>query len=549
MQLHRVAIAALFLSFFSARAFAPPIPIRIPVPRVSVPSSVGSVLEGASLSGSATAGRIFGSSASRLRLGIPSYDPLRSMSLSESLALGQQTGSLAVERLLRGGGLYDASTLEEQLRILERRPSLGERYRTFGGYFPPEDPWSRFQNDELLLALMTSGQVEEYLRLRNSGHLSESTLRRLRLEEPVLYAALLGDQIRRQRLGLDRSPAPERPSRVVLPQTDPDVLAENAKRRELDLDAKLASYISRRTGAAVISIPERDVDTPGKLDVLLSSSQGTSQQEVPVPRWEFLGLERRAVAARFERLLADVDAGEPVLFLRGQPRSSTHALLPHRLTARTFDNSPRFADTHIENINHLANATLTPDRTVLFNLVPESPEALESMGLKGNAGRWATARKKYDELASKKGLRQTAGTDRETILETLRKGDVDTIVIVAHGKSDAIYLPDGSMITVSDILDLPPIDSVRKPVVILVACDAGRMKKGLTSIAQALLYRGRASAVVAPTARIPALGSTLRFLDRIINPEPTPARDAFRLLGEPWQLYVEYRVQGRDRSS
>lgn len=287
----------------------------------------------------------------------------------------------------------------------------------------------------------------------------------------------------------------------------------------------------------------REIAGPRRLRCVTARKDASTIQsfEVPFNPWEFFGIEKRVVAKDFERLLGASRADQPVLFLGGARDYSTHDLLRGWLTARSFDDSLRFADLHVENFRQLVSRDLAPARTVLFNLIPESRATIRRAGLPGSERRWQRARQTYDEFARRKGLIVGDGTSREKLLATLREGVLDTIVIVAHGESDGIFLADGSKLSVEDILDFPALDSARKPLVVLVSCAAGRFEKSLRSMAQALLLRGRACAVLAPTRKIPVLGGTIQFLERLLGPGKRPAATAFRHLSSPWQLYVEWR--------
>ena len=281
-----------------------------------------------------------------------------------------------------------------------------------------------------------------------------------------------------------------------------------------------------------------------RIRCLVAHGASLKEKDIAVPRWEFLGIEKRTVAKDFGRLIGDSHPDEPVLFLGGDRDYSTHDLLPGRLTARSFDNSARFADLHVENFRQLAGRGLDPAHTILFNLIPESGETIRQLGLAGSEQRWQRARQRYDSWAKRKGLIRGDGSSRDQIFAALREGKLDTIVIVAHGERDGIFLQDGSKISVQDILNLEPLSSTHKPIIVLVSCETGRFDAGLRSMAQALLLRGRASAVLAHTERVPVLGPTIRFLDKILTVEAKPGGEAFKHLAGPWQLYVDRIDQG-----
>ncbi|HVT61806.1 MAG TPA: C25 family cysteine peptidase [Thermoanaerobaculia bacterium] len=294
--------------------------------------------------------------------------------------------------------------------------------------------------------------------------------------------------------------------------------------------------VAKRLDYRVVALPERS--EPRRVPFVTARGGRINIGELRVPRWDFLGIDRAVVARDFKRRIGNLRSDEPVLFLSGH-EFSTHSLLPHHLTARTFDGSGRFADMHVTNFRDLMSRNLDPKRTAFFNLIPESSEAIEKLGLAGGKKRWQQARRRFDKIAGDKGLQRGDGGNREQLLEVLRKGEVDTIVIVGHGKQDAIYLADGSIISVQDILDFGPRESGKKPIVVLISCETGRFDSALRSIAQALLLQGRASAVLAPTRKVPALGATLRLVASLFGGASRAAADAFKEVRDPWQMYVD----------
>ena len=163
---------------------------------------------------------------------------------------------------------------------------------------------------------------------------------------------------------------------------------------------------------------------------------------------------------------------------------------------------------------------LDPDQAQVWPKTPEKPrELLAKLALEAN---------------------ESPSSNRASVLEALANPANDVITIVAHGTERAIFLPDGTKIDVNDILSLPdPPAGGRKPLVVLLACNTGKgLRDGTTSIAQALLMRGRAAAVVGPTENIPAGGKTSDVLAKILRGEMT-ACTLLKEMPPNWQTWVE----------
>ena len=88
--------------------------------------------------------------------------------------------------------------------------------------------------------------------------------------------------------------------------------------------------------------------------------------------------------------------------------------------------------------------------------------------------------------------------EKEHLLEELREGESNVVLIFAHSDGNRIYMPGKSGSSVS-IEELRAVRHWRSPnrVVILVACEAGAVNKGTQSIAEALLESDLATTVFA----------------------------------------------------
>lgn len=276
-----------------------------------------------------------------------------------------------------------------------------------------------------------------------------------------------------------------------------------------------------------------------ELSIALGEDVPLNKFVINTPRFEFFGLEKKIRQRRFLENAAIPPETDAALFLSPDLPFPTHELLPKMISARTFDHSGRFIDKHWGNLNHLKSWRPVPENTTFFNLLPENSVVLKQMKLRGSSSRWSKARAKYENFATTNNLQKPTTISAKALLDELTNGTTDTIVVSAHGDRNSIFFPDGSRLTIDDILSLPPLERQNPPVVILVSCNTGRASSaGINTIAQALLYRGRATAVIAPTTKIPATVASLSFLQSLFSRADIPAYQSLRDISGPWQLYV-----------
>ncbi|MBX7134797.1 MAG: hypothetical protein K1X67_19180 [Fimbriimonadaceae bacterium] len=270
-----------------------------------------------------------------------------------------------------------------------------------------------------------------------------------------------------------------------------------------------------------------------KLNVTISNLGQIFKKSVDVPTWEFFRLERAVIQRRMAKIFDGIPNDSPIFLTSLPPGLSSSDLLPGRVSVRTFDNSVRFVEDHLLNIEHLRFGKLRAETTRFFNFVAPPPNKNQVRN-----SRWTVLRNQYDRVAETLGIQ--FGSDKIDLLNTLAEGDNDIVVVVAHGDQSAIYLPDGSTLTAKDVLDLPAVTSKRPPIVVLLSCETGTINaSGAKTIAQALMLRGRASAVIAPTRQVPAGQRTAEILSRIVQSAEEGGFSKFlKELRGPWQVIV-----------
>lgn len=150
-----------------------------------------------------------------------------------------------------------------------------------------------------------------------------------------------------------------------------------------------------------------------------------------------------------------------------------------------------------------------PGKTKIFSGLPKAdrePELideLESLGLRRDqAEGW---RRLGEEI---KGIEKETGNPVEeatktAVLEALRSGNMDTIVLFAHSQYGSIRLLDGNRITREE---LQSVRRGERPLrtVVLISCDTGNVNANTPAIAEILLENNLASNVIAPPGLVSA---------------------------------------------
>lgn len=312
--------------------------------------------------------------------------------------------------------------------------------------------------------------------------------------------------------------------------------SELQKPPSVNLADKIA-HTSRRPIAAAAAIG------PGgaKSRVTLTINHAGHQEvrEINIPAWELFNVERKVVRDRFFKAVSSVPPELPVMFTEMPSGMSTSDVLPGRVTVRTFDSSLHLAQDHLQNFDRLVETTLDPSRTRFFNFVgPPDSHVARTQSPARIKQRWNKLGRLYDGVANDLGLNHGGG--RDDLLDTLSSGESDVVIVVAHGDQETIYLPNGEIISIDDVRALPKLSLTRPPIVVLLACETGRTTgSGVSSVAQALLESGRATAVLAPVRVVPAGVATTKTLrDLFAAGVKTELPSFLRGLRGPWQFYV-----------
>jgi hypothetical protein len=142
---------------------------------------------------------------------------------------------------------------------------------------------------------------------------------------------------------------------------------------------------------------------------------------------------------------------------------------------------------------------------------PDSTQERTRMGIDGSKDRWIEINKR---IRSSIGVDSPADLDngikihtarKEPLMEELREGNADVVLIFAHSDGRKIYLPgrNGSSISIDELRTVRRKESPPRAV-ILVACEAGAVNQDTNSFAEALVENNLAATVFAYPGRVSA---------------------------------------------
>jgi len=159
----------------------------------------------------------------------------------------------------------------------------------------------------------------------------------------------------------------------------------------------------------------------------------------------------------------------------------------------------------IRDAIHLGERPLDPARVKVFNALPHETELQEHfqeqnrMGIGGTLDYW---RGLHEDIQARSGAVLPHRATKEALLEELRSGTSDVLMLYAHFDGEHLYMPGARGGSIS-IQELAQIDRTRDPrvrerIVILVACKAGaRTPEDPRSLSSVLLEKGIARTVMA----------------------------------------------------
>jgi hypothetical protein len=301
----------------------------------------------------------------------------------------------------------------------------------------------------------------------------------------------------------------------------------------------LAAAVAQQVGGDLLIVANKK--TARYRYVRIRSGRNRSSAIIRIPRWELFNLEQSLVARRFEEAAGSPSKKAPVLFIGGDTDYVSRELLPNHFTARTFDRSMRFADRHLNSLVEVAKRTVDPTNVAFFNGMPQSKADVKAFRAEGLYRTWLNLRRKFEKVQEEFDV-ESSPSSREAFLAELATGAKDVIIVVAHGTEDGIFLRPGERVSREDIINLKPRSSGPAPLVLLLACRTGAVEKGSRAIAQTLLYRGYASAVIAPTQLIRPREELAEFLRSVLR----GGRLEEVLRARPKELELWVRVMGLD---
>jgi len=232
-----------------------------------------------------------------------------------------------------------------------------------------------------------------------------------------------------------------------------------------------------------------------------------------------------------------LDRGGTFVNEGGVPRDKDLRLLIDAYPDRLITHEPESANRDPQAIRAaiaLGDRPLNPARVKVFNALPHETELQghfqeqTRMGVGGTLDYWKGL---HEDIGASSGGMLPHRATRDAVLEELRSGTSDVLMLYAHFDGEQLYMPGahGGTIRVDELaqIDRRSDPRVRNRIIVLVACSTGaRTLENPRSLTSVLLEKGIARTVMATdrpydSREIPTL------LTRLAN--GTPLRKAVGL--------------------
>jgi peptidoglycan hydrolase-like protein with peptidoglycan-binding domain len=186
---------------------------------------------------------------------------------------------------------------------------------------------------------------------------------------------------------------------------------------------------------------------------------------------------------------------------------------------RWHPDSPKKTIGEVRQVALRLNGRLTPDRTVIFNALPQErgtalPEELSSMGMpRAQAPAWEQLQRQIQGVIAPSGFDVQTAT-KEAILSELGSGDKDVLILFGHFSEGEFSLPGGSRLSTDEIAAVQREQPAARTVW-LISCETGSSLPGALSPATAMLQTSSAMMVIAPEKPVSA-ASVPAFLEKLL---------------------------------
>jgi len=141
---------------------------------------------------------------------------------------------------------------------------------------------------------------------------------------------------------------------------------------------------------------------------------------------------------------------------------------------------------------------------------------LHQMGLDvGEASGWSNVQKEINAVRSKSAFPVESAT-KESVLQELRAGSSETVVVVAHNNDGLLHFPDGSTLSLAELSALSRLEAPDRTLV-LISCDAGVVNGRTLSASEVVVKHKLALNVLAHPAPISATEVPAMLEDFLIN--------------------------------
>jgi hypothetical protein len=248
------------------------------------------------------------------------------------------------------------------------------------------------------------------------------------------------------------------------------------------------------------------------------------------PSWSATSQTGKQAKVDFNSLEKSLTQGEVIINEGALPQGKEWRELNARYPDQMTFHEPESANRTPEDIRaalHLGDRPLDPAKVKVFNALPHETELLNHiqeqnrMSVGGTLDYWKGLHK---DIEASSGAMIPHRATKEKVLEELRAGTSNVVMLYAHSDGEQLYMPgaNGGTIHADELeqIDRRGDPGVHKRIVILVACQAGaKTPNNPRSLASVLLKKGVARTVFA-TDRPFESGDITKLLEKLANGMP-----------------------------
>jgi hypothetical protein len=290
-----------------------------------------------------------------------------------------------------------------------------------------------------------------------------------------------------------------KPAELSFKQVLQDSISQRHHIRLRTLDRLILTKANGVRAPAAWAAPVRIVDYSDATQTL------TVRPPEPLAKFEINVSDWNKVSQKDQASLREYLRNTPNVVRTGGELSAEVSLQLSLVQRTAAVHSPRSANVSVEQIRRaadLGNKVFNSKPAVILDGLPDPPRGplgmwqLFSMKLSVWTGdAWRGLRRSLDFTTLGPQTR-VLKADRATVLEQLRNGHDNVLILIAHNTDGMIYSSDGKGVSIREIEQLTRPEAPERAV-ILITCKAGEVAGEMPSLAEILLQNRLATAVFA----------------------------------------------------